>query len=107
MAVSPVLSSAVNGLLSAGNKVAKAAQDIVEAGASDLPQGGAGTTGATGGTFTDSTAGVDAQRAAQDPDLKLTSGLVALIEAETAYKANAAAIRAEDELGERLLDIET
>lgn len=113
MAISPIASSAVSGLLSSGNKAAKAAQDIVEAGTIDLQEGGdqqeggAGTAGATTGTFGGGASGVDAQIAGGNPDAKLTSGLVDLIQAETAYKANAAVLRTEDELADRLLDIET
>ena len=101
MAVSPILSSAVTGLLSSGNKVAKAAQDIVEAGTTDLQDGGAGT---ITGTQPVNASSADTQLADRNPDAKLTGGLVDLIQAEAAYKANAAVIRTEDELGRRLLD---
>lgn len=92
MPVSSVLSSALSGLSQSAERAGKAAERIVTA---DVPKQ------AKSGSSLD----VQDTITLSDPSLARTEGLVELSQAETNFKANAAVIRTEDELSERLLDI--
>lgn len=92
MPVSSVLSSALSGLTQSVERVGKAAEKIVTA---DVPkQAKSGSSLEVQDTVTLS-----------DPGLARTEGLIELSQAESSFKANAAVIRTQDELSERLLDI--
>ena len=92
MPVSSVLSSAISGLTQSAERVGKAAEKIVTA---DVPKQ------AKSGNSLD----VQDTVTLSDPSVARTEGLIELSQAEASFKANAAVIRTEDELSERLLDI--
>jgi hypothetical protein len=92
MPVSSVLSNALSGLTRSAERVGTAAEKIVTA---DLPkQAKSGNSHDVQDTVT-----------FPEPSLARTEGLIELSQAETSFKANAAVIRAEDDLSEQLLDI--
>ena len=92
MPISSVLSSAISGLAQSADRAGKAAEKVVTA---DVPNQAKGQ----------SALDVQDTVSLSDPALARTEGLVELSLAEKEFAANAAVIRAEDERGERLLDI--
>ncbi len=92
MPISSVLSSAISGLAQSADRAGKAAEKVVTAA---VPNQG----------NSQSTLDVQDSVTLSDPALARTEGLMEITQAEKEYAANAAVIRAEDERGERLLDI--
>ena len=90
MPILAVLSSTLSGLTQSAERVGKAAEKIVT---TDVPKQ------AKSGSSLD----VQDTISLSNPNLARTEGLIELSQAEASCKANAAVIRTEDELSERLL----
>ena len=92
MPISSVLSSAISGLAQSADRSGKAAEKVVTA---DVPDQG----------NSQSTLDVQDTLTLSDPAPARTENLLEITQAEKEFAANVAVIRAEDERGERLLDI--
>lgn len=101
MALTPVLSSAVNGLHKSAARAGDAALQIVQAGTNSTPPSQSVKTSTS--NLSGNTA-IDAQLiGANEP--QLLEGMVSLIEAKAAYSANAQAVRSAEELATVANDI--
>ncbi len=92
MPISSALSSAISGLAQSAERTGKAAEKVVTA---DIPK------------QRNSGGSLDVQDTVilSDPVLARTEGLLELSSSKKIFAANAAVIRGESELGNRLLDI--